>query len=76
MDVSEIVCWDVCRKIGTDSYTHLDVYKRQVMLRVLGGLSFHEIGEIFETTENWGRVTYYRAKEKLREKADSENAGR
>ena len=51
-------------------------YKEVVMLRVLGGLSFHEIGEIFETTENWGRVTYYRAKEKLREKADTENAGR
>ena len=43
-------------------------YKEVVMLRVLGGLSFHDIGEIFETTENWGRVTYYRAKEKLREK--------
>lgn len=51
-------------------------YKEVVMLRALGGLSFHEIGEIFEKSENWGRVTYYRAKEKLRKKADSENAGR
>ncbi|MGN1206489.1 MAG: RNA polymerase sigma factor [Eubacterium sp.] len=53
-----------------------DPYKEVVMLRTLGGLSFREIGEIFEKSENWGRVTYYRAKERLREKADSENVGR
>lgn len=35
-------------------------------LRVLGGLSFKEIGEIIGKTENWTRVTYYRGKERLR----------
>ena len=34
--------------------------------RVFGGLSFAEIGEVFGKTENWARVTFYRAKEKLR----------
>lgn len=40
---------------------------REVMyLRVFGGLSFAEIGEVHGKSENWARVTYYRAKEKLR----------
>ena len=40
---------------------------REVMyLRVFGGLSFSEIGEIHGKSENWARVTFFRAKEKLR----------
>lgn len=37
------------------------------LLRVSGELSFREIGEIFGKTENWARVTYYRAKQKVTE---------
>lgn len=37
------------------------------LLRVSGELSFREIGEIFGRTENWARVTYYRAKQKVTE---------
>ena len=37
-----------------------------VYLRVFGDLSFREIGEVLERTENWARVTFYRAKEKLK----------
>ena len=36
-----------------------------VHLRLLGGLSFREIGEVFGKTENWARVTYYRGKTAL-----------
>ena len=32
-------------------------------LRVLGGLSFRQIGSIFGKTETWARVNYYRAKQ-------------
>lgn len=40
---------------------------REVMyLRLLGDLSFSEIGDILSRTENWARVTYYRGKEKLK----------
>ena len=40
---------------------------REVMyLRVFGGLSFAEIGEVLGRSENWARVTFYRAKERLR----------
>lgn len=40
---------------------------REVMyLRLLGGLSFAEIGDVLSCTENRARVTFYRAKEKLK----------
>lgn len=41
-------------------------YKEVFMLRVFGELKFKEIAEIFEKTESWARVTYYRAKEMIR----------
>lgn len=40
--------------------------QREVMyLRLSADLSFREIGEIMNKTENWARVTYYRGKENL-----------
>lgn len=40
---------------------------REVMyLRVFGGLSFAEIGEIHGKSENWARVVCFRTREKLR----------
>lgn len=41
--------------------------KREILyLRLLGDLSFREIGSIFGETENWARVTFYRAKQQIR----------
>lgn len=45
-------------------------YGKVFMLRIYGELSYHEIGRIFGKSESWARVTYYRAKEKLKRKAD------
>lgn len=39
--------------------------KEIILLRASQELSFREIGEIFGKSENWARVTYYRAKQKL-----------
>ena len=40
---------------------------REVMyFRIFGNLSFKEIGEIMDKSENWARVTFYRGKEKLK----------
>ena len=41
-------------------------YKEVFTLRVFGELSFREIGLLFDRTENWARVTYYRAKIKIK----------
>ena len=40
-------------------------YREIFELRIFGELSFREIGTIFGKTENWARVTYYRAKQQL-----------
>ena len=40
-------------------------FREILYLRVFGGYSFREIGEVMGKTENWARVTYYRGKEKL-----------
>ena len=40
--------------------------KEIILLRATGAMTFAEIGELFGKTENWARVTYYRAKQKLR----------
>lgn len=46
---------------------------REVMyLRLLGSLSFREVGEILGRTENWARVTYYRGKEKLKKELEAD----
>lgn len=37
-------------------------YRKVFHLRVFGELSFRKIGEAFGRTENWARVTYYRAR--------------
>lgn len=46
---------------------------REVMyLRLLGGLSFREIGDIMSRTENWARVNYYRGKEKIKKELEAD----
>ena len=42
-----------------------DIEKEVVLLRLTGSFSFKEIGDIVEKTENWARVTFYRAKQKI-----------
>ena len=42
-------------------------YKEVFWLRTFGELSFSQIGAIFDKTESWARVTYYRAKLLIRE---------
>ena len=41
-------------------------YREVMYLRLFGELSFREIGDILEHSENWARVTFYRGKEMLR----------
>ncbi len=45
-------------------------YKEVFTLRVYGDLSFKQIGSIFNKTESWARVTFYRSKIKIKENLD------
>ena len=47
-------------------------YKEVFSLRVFGELPFHQIAMIFGKTENWARVTYHRARLKIKERMDKD----
>ena len=42
-------------------------YREVFTLRVFAELPYTQIGELFGKSENWARVTYYRAKQKIKE---------
>ena len=47
---------------------HLNEPIKEVMyLRLIGELSFAQIGEIMEKSENWARVNFYRGKKRIME---------
>lgn len=48
-------------------------YGEVFLLRAYEGLSFQEIGTIWNKSDNWARVTYYRAKEWLKGRMEHEN---
>ena len=45
-------------------------YKEVFLLRTFCELSFSQIGVLFEKSENWARVTYYRAKVMIKEELE------
>ena len=47
-------------------------YREVFELRVFGELSFAQIGQIFRRTENWARVTFHRARAKLKERMEND----
>lgn len=47
-------------------------YKEVFSLRVFGQLSFSEIGDIFGRNQNWACVTYYRARQKIKDKLEGQ----
>lgn len=66
---------EYCQKeqiIAIHEQLHLisEPYKEVFMLRVFGELSFRDIANIFGKSENWARITYYRAKGKIQERME------
>lgn len=47
-------------------------YKEVFSLRLFGELPFAQIGQLFSKTESWARVTYHRARLKLKEELQDE----
>lgn len=48
----------------------LEAPYNQVFFMRLEGLSFRQIGEALDKTENWARVTFFRAKVKIQERTE------
>lgn len=71
----EIAMHEETQKSIEDAEAKMNIYKEiynlpspmrdVVMLRLTGELSFKEIGDIMSQSENWARVTFYRAKQIL-----------
>lgn len=56
-------------------HTLEEPYREVFWLRTLGELSFSQISGLFGKTESWARVTYHRARQKLRDRLDAEGWG-
>ena len=59
---------DNVKKILTESTKLPSPYKEVFYMKTLGEFSYETIAEIFEKSESWARVTYYRAKQKIIER--------
>ena len=62
---------DLAQRIAVLS-KRLEEPKNQVFGMRLNGLSFREIGEALGKTENWARVTFFRAKNEILEELEGE----
>ena len=65
----EVVLLDKAEALKIHKLLHRldEPYKEVFSLRLFGELSFSQIAELFNKTESWARVTYHRAKTKLKE---------
>lgn len=74
-DIKEDLTSTIPDKVFIAKESEMEIYKsirelrgeiRELMyLRILGGLSFKEIGEIMDKNETWARVNFYRGKIKI-----------
>jgi len=55
-------------------HTMVDPYKEVFLLRVYGEFDYARIAALFSKSESWARVTYYRAKQKIWEQMEKEDA--
>jgi RNA polymerase sigma-70 factor (ECF subfamily) len=58
---------DMAKRLHIKLHNLSEPYKEVFTLRVFGELSFSQIGELFEKTDSWARLIYYRAKKQLQE---------
>lgn len=73
-DDIEAVLLDKDTALGIHKALHHlnEPYKEVFTLRVFGELSFAQISQLFEKTESWARVTFYRAKQKIQDSLKEE----
>lgn len=58
------------RKLHALLHRMPEPYKEVFSLRTFGELPYTQIGELFQKSESWARVTYFRARQKLKEEFD------
>ncbi|MCL2409653.1 MAG: sigma-70 family RNA polymerase sigma factor [Oscillospiraceae bacterium] len=58
---------DVARRLHILLHNLKEPYKEVFTLRTFCELSFSQIGELFDKTDSWARLIFYRAKKQLQE---------
>lgn len=66
----QMVQYEDIQRIQKILHHFQEPYKEVFMWRVYAELSFKQIGQIFNKTENWACVTYHRARKKIKEKLE------
>ena len=61
---------DTARRLHALLHQMPEPYKEVFSLRTFGELPFSQIGELFGKSESWARVTYFRARKRLKEGFD------
>lgn len=69
---SQLVQKETAMRIHKHLHTLEEPYKEVFSLRVFGELPFKDIGVIFEKNDTWARVTFSRAKQKLKERMEQD----
>ncbi|WWR17046.1 sigma-70 family RNA polymerase sigma factor [Lachnospiraceae bacterium JLR.KK008] len=69
----QIVIQDEAQRIRKILHTIPDPYKEIFMWRVFGELSFKEIGNLYDKTDNWACVTYHRARKMIQSRLEEIN---
>ncbi len=65
--INKMIESETNREILKVVHTLEEPYKEVFTLRVYGNLSFLDIASIFNKTESWARVTFYRSKIKIKD---------
>ncbi len=72
LNTPDIVDSFIDKELSAEAFAKLHLleepYKEVFMLSVFANLSLKEISTLFNKSESWARVTYYRARKKLMEK--------
>ncbi|MEA4874942.1 MAG: sigma-70 family RNA polymerase sigma factor [Anaerorhabdus sp.] len=69
--ITENIDWD-CVDILKKVHELSEPYREVMYLRLTANLSFSQIGEIMDKSENWARVTFYRGKTRIKEAIEDE----
>lgn len=64
---------EIAAQIQTVLHTLPEPYKEVFMWRIFADLSFKQIGQIFNKTDNWACVTYHRARTMLKKRWEERN---
>ena len=68
--LDKIIIKDDSNKIRKLLHTIPEPYKEVFMWRVFANLSFKQIGQLFNKSDNWACVTYHRARLMIKEKME------